>query len=75
MPLISLLIRALLYNFDEDSGARWALYDDGMEMPSAGERLAKWVMSVNNPYVSKTSLRRRDTPDLARYRRTNRVIQ
>jgi hypothetical protein len=41
MPLISLLIRALLYNFDEDSGARWALYDDGMEMPSAGEQLAK----------------------------------
>lgn len=33
-------MRALLYNFEEDNGARWAVYDEGIEMPSAEEWLA-----------------------------------
>jgi hypothetical protein len=35
MPLLSLLARASLYSLEEESGARYDVYDDGIDIPLA----------------------------------------
>jgi hypothetical protein len=51
-----LTARASLYNFDDDNGARWAVYDDGMEIPPAVKYKLVSLMDRHDleyPYASR----------------------
>jgi hypothetical protein len=75
-PLRSLL-RASLYSLDEDNGAKWAVYDDGIENPFANTKIMSPICrcKVFETHLSGTVCRHQDTLDSIRYHRMSPKVR